>query len=105
MKYNHEFDYSRIKELRIERKLTQQDLANLLNIHQTSYSKFEILNTNIPIEILNELSNFYNVSLDYLLKLSDISEITIINKELDKKLIGDRLKKIRKKTFISRNFS
>ena len=94
--YNYELDYSRIKDLRIERNLTQQDIANLLEINQSTYSKFELLKANITIEMLNKLSNFYNVSLDYLLKLTDTPDINIIKKELDKKLIGKRLKEFRK---------
>ena len=101
MKYNYELDYSRIKDLRIERKLKQKDIADFLNIHQTTYSKFEILDLVIPIELLNKLSNYYNVSLDYLLKLSNTSNINIINKELDINLIGERLKKIRTENNLS----
>ena len=101
MKYNYELDYSRIKDLRIERKLKQKDIADILEIHQTTYSKFEILDLVISIELLNKLSNYYNVSLDYLLKLSDIPIVNIINKELDIELIGERLKKICKEKNLS----
>ncbi len=89
-------DYSRIKEIRIEKNKTQKDIANLLKINQSTYSKFEINKANITIEKLNELANYYHVSLDYLLKITDNPKIRMINKELDKKLIGERLKTIRK---------
>ena len=98
MKYNYELNYKRIKMLRLKRKLTQTSIAKLLNISQPTYSKIERLKTNITIEHLNKLSNYYNVSLDYLLNLSDIDNIDIINKDLNKELIGKRLKNIRKES-------
>ena len=95
--YNYELDYSRIKELRLEKQLSQKELANYLNINQSTYSKFELIKSNITIEKLNELSNFYSVSLDYLLKLSDDKNKSIKKIELDKKQIGLNLKEFRKK--------
>ncbi len=98
MKYNYELNYKRIKMLRLKRKLTQKSIAKLLNISQPTYSKIERSKTNITIEHLNRLSNYYNVSLDYLLNLSDIDNIDIINIDLNKELIGKRLKNIRKES-------
>lgn len=94
--YNYELDFSRIKDIRIKRNLSQKEIANYLNINQSTYSKFELNKATIPIELLNKLSNYYNVSLDYLLKITDNPDITIKNKEIDKKLVGENLKKIRK---------
>lgn len=93
--YNYELDYTRIKELRLIRKLSQKEIANYLNISIAAYSQFERMDTLIPIEILNKLSNFYEVSLDYLLKITDEPKIKIINKDIDKKKVGIILKKIR----------
>ncbi len=96
MYYNYILDYSRIKELRLKHGLTQKDVADYLNIDQSTYSKFELIKSNITIEKLNDLANYYDVSLDYLLKISDDPKIKMVNKDLDKKLIGERLKMIRK---------
>ena len=94
--FNYEMDYSRIKDLRLEHNKTQKDIANYLGISIAAYSQFERMDTLIPIELLNKLSNYYNVSLDYLLKITDDPNISIANKELDKKVVGENLKKIRK---------
>ena len=94
--FNYEMDYSRIKDLRLEHNKTQKDIANYLGISIAAYSQFERMDTLIPIELLNKLSNYYNVSLDYLLKITDDPNVTIANKELDKKVVGENLKKIRK---------
>ena len=64
--YNYEMDYSRIKELRVKNNLTQTDIAAFLNISIAAYSQFERMDTLIPIELLNKLSNYYHVSLDLL---------------------------------------
>ena len=89
-------DYSRIKELRIKNNLPQKDIASYLNISIAAYSQFERMDTLIPIELLNKLANYYHVSLDYLLKITDNPDIQIENKEIDKRIVGENLKKLRK---------
>ena len=97
MQFNYVIDYTRIKELRLKNNLTQQDMANILKIKKPTYTQFETMNREIfPITKINEIANYFNVSIDYLLKLSDNSNINIINKNLDPILIGKRLKLIRK---------
>ena len=94
--FNYEIDYTRIKELRIKNNLTQKNMAEILNIKKATYTQFEIMRREIfPITKLNEIANYFNVSLDYLLKLSNEKNIKIINKELNPTLIGKRLKEIR----------
>ena len=95
-KYNYALDYSRIKLLRLNAKINQKSIAEYLNISIAAYSQFERMSTLITIEKLNDLANYYNVSLDYLVNISDNPNITIKNKKLDKKIIGERLKAIRK---------
>ncbi|MBO5953822.1 MAG: helix-turn-helix transcriptional regulator [Oscillospiraceae bacterium] len=59
--------YERIRNLREDRDLTQQDLAALLHCSQACYSNYEIGKRDIPTEALNTLADFYNTSTDYLL--------------------------------------
>ena len=94
--YNYEMDYSRIKKLRIDKHLTQKDIANYLGVSIAAYSQFERMETLIPIELLNKLANYYQVSLDYLLKISDHASIQIDRLDIDKKQVGENLKKVRK---------
>ena len=94
--YNYEMDYSRIKELRANHKLTQKDIASYLNVSIAAYSQFERMNTLIPIELLNKLANYYHVSLDYLLKITDDPTTQIEQEEIDPKVVGENLKKLRK---------
>ena len=61
----------RLKKLREENMLTQQAVADYLHIRQNTYSQYETAQRQVPIEMLIALSDFYDVSLDYLLGLTD----------------------------------
>jgi transcriptional regulator with XRE-family HTH domain len=58
---------SRLRDLREDNDLKQKNLADLLSVHQTTYSDYELGRVNIPIASLHTLADFYNVSIDYLL--------------------------------------
>lgn len=55
----------------LENMLTQQAVADYLHIRQNTYSQYETAQRQVPIEMLIALSDFYDVSLDYLLGLTD----------------------------------
>ena len=57
----------RIRDLREDKDLTQQQIAMLLNTSQTVYSRYERNERNLPIDFLIQLCKFYNVSADYIL--------------------------------------
>ncbi|MGN0529035.1 MAG: helix-turn-helix domain-containing protein [Eubacterium sp.] len=63
--------YKRIRELREDNDYKQTDLAKYLNCTQVSYSRYENGQREVPIETLIKLSDFYNVSIDYILEKSD----------------------------------
>ena len=63
----------RLLSLREDRGLTQQRLADELHISQRAYSHYEKGTRQIPLEILIQISLFYDVSTDYLLGLTDNS--------------------------------
>lgn len=58
---------NKIKELRVSHNLSQQKLANILNVHQTAVSQWEKGRTCPDMEILKKIADFFNVSVDYLL--------------------------------------
>ena len=58
---------NRLRDLREDKDLKQKDMAELLKIHQTTYSDYELDRLNIPVSALHTLADFYNVSIDYLL--------------------------------------
>ena len=58
--------YERIRELREDNYLKQQNIADLLNVVQKTYSDYEKGKIRLPIDSLLILAKFYNVSVDYI---------------------------------------
>ena len=61
----------RLRALREDSNLTQREIAAMLNCSQVSYSHYEIGRRDIPIDYLVILADFYNVSVDYILGLTE----------------------------------
>ena len=59
--------YHRIRDLREDKDLNQTQVANMLGMSQTGYSKYETGENDIPTAVLIRLARFYNTSIDYLL--------------------------------------
>ena len=64
----------RLKDLREDRDLTQAQVAKVLKTTQQQYSKIETGRADISAEKLVLLARFYNVSVDYILGLSEEAE-------------------------------
>ena len=65
--------YKRIRDLREDKDLTQTQIAKILGMSQTGYSKYETGENDLPSSILIKLADFYNVSVDYILNRTDDS--------------------------------
>ena len=63
--------YEILRNLREDRDLTQQNLADLLRIGRTMYRRYETGETEIPVRHVKVLCSFYGVSADYVLGLSN----------------------------------
>lgn len=61
----------RIRDLREDADLTQEQVAKFLGMSQTGYSKYETGENDIPTQVLIRLAHFYKTSTDYLLGLTD----------------------------------
>ena len=66
--------YERIRNLREDHDLKQEDIARLLHCTQACYSNYETGKRDIPTEVLRTLADFYHVSIDYLLGQTDRKE-------------------------------
>ena len=66
--------YQRIRHLREDKDLSQQTIADFLNIQQRTYSRYETGEREIPLEALCKLADFHHVSVDYLLNRTDITD-------------------------------
>lgn len=85
----------KIKDLREEYDLTQLKMSEIMNVSKSNYARWETNESIIPLKHLNNLCNYFNVSMDYITGLSKEKNYIIINKKLNKELIGKRLKEFR----------
>ncbi len=63
--------YQHMRALREDRDLTQGQMADLLQVHQTTYSDYELGNVNISVAALIQLAEFYGTSIDFLVDFTD----------------------------------
>lgn len=63
---------NKLRDLREDKDLKQKELAEYLQVHQTTYSDYELGNVNVPVSILHKLADYYYVSIDYLLGRTNI---------------------------------
>lgn len=63
--------YRRLRDLREDNDLTQNQLVEKLGMHKTTYTNYEQGKRDLPLEFAIKLAKFYDVSLDYLAGLSN----------------------------------
>ena len=63
--------FQRLKDIREDKNLTQEQVANFLNMKQQQYARYEKGVNEIPFEHIIKLAQFYSVSIDYLAGLTD----------------------------------
>lgn len=66
--------YPRLKTLRVSAGMNQTDVADLLDIQQNQYSRYERGERELPMHLFLVLADHYNVSLDYMVGRSDVRE-------------------------------
>ncbi|CDF20060.1 putative uncharacterized protein [Clostridium sp. CAG:609] len=64
----------RLREIRKDRDIKQEDVAKALGIKRQQYSEYEIGKRLIPLHYISDLADFYNVSVDYLIGRTDTKE-------------------------------
>lgn len=64
--------YQRIRNLREDKDMNQTQMAEQLNINQRTYSRYENSDSMMPLDILVQIADFHNVSIDYLLERTDV---------------------------------
>lgn len=88
----------RLKELREEpiNFIRQKEIAKILGVHVSVYSKFENNIAIIPLNHLNTICNYYNVSLDYILGLTKKRQYENHKEQIDFETFMVRFKNLRK---------
>lgn len=65
---------NRMKEMRKEKNLTQEQVGKILGVSQVAYSHYELEKRHIPVDVLMKLADYYETSVDYVLKRTDQRE-------------------------------
>ena len=68
-------ELKRLRQIREKQKLSQVKVATHLNCSQQVYSNYELGQRDIPTDILISLSKYFDVSVDYLLEITDNPQI------------------------------
>lgn len=66
--------YARIRDLREDKDMTQQEIADILHCSQVCYSNYETGKRDIPTGVLITLAEFYKTSTDYLLGRTNVKK-------------------------------
>lgn len=91
----------KLYDLRVDYDYKQKDIANYLNVKTDTYSKWERQINDMPLQKVNDLSKKYNVSLDYLLGLSNEKNSKISQNNINIPILQKRLKQLRKSKKLS----
>lgn len=86
----------KIKNIREELEITQEDISRVLGCTRTAYSLWEINKNTIPLYYLNKISNEYNINIDYLVDLSNEKYIKFEKTEIDRVKLGKENKRSKK---------
>ena len=80
---------NKLIEIREKKNLSQRAMANELNVSKSTYNRWETGETFIPLKHLNNLCNFYNLSMDYIVNLSNNKNYDNVKNEINKKRKGN----------------
>lgn len=94
-------DNNKLFDLREYQDLYQKDIAKIIGVKQQTYSMWERGVKIIPLKHLNTLCNYYDVSMDYVLGLSNNKYLESKSKSIDKKIIGNNIRTIRENNNLS----
>ncbi len=95
-------DYTELlKDLRFDLNLTQQDVADYLNIKRSTYKDYELQNRILPLKHLIALCNYFDISIDYLFNLTKRKKYNLSKKDINKKLFTERFKEFRKENKVT----
>ncbi len=94
-------DYSRLKDIREDHDITQQKMAEILNVKRSTYSLWELGISIIPLPYLSQFADYFHYSLDYILGLSNNRTNKNFKTGLSLAILGNNMKQIRKKEKLS----
>lgn len=85
-----------IRRIREKCNKSMEEMATILNVAKITYNHYETQEKIIPLERLNMLTDYLSVSFDYIFELTNEESYKNYNKNIDKKVVGERIRKFRK---------
>ena len=92
---------SRLKDIREDNDINQEDMSKILNVNRSTYSLWELGINIIPLKNLCDFADYFNLSIDYVLGLSNNKISKNLIKGLNIKTLGNNMKAIRIKNNLS----
>ena len=93
----------KLREIREEMNITQRKMSLILNLNIDVYGQYEREYYIMPLKHLIEVCNYFNVSLDYIFGFSKTKQYKNIGKNIDKGIVGKRLKEFRKENKLTQS--
>jgi len=98
--------FEKIKFTREDLDLTQREIAEILGIKRGMYTAMENGIVAFPLPLIEKLADYYNLSIDYLVDITNIKRYTITPKSADFNSLGKNIRKIRRQNRLSQeNFA
>ena len=88
-------DITRIKEIREDKDINQEKMAEILNVKRSTYSLWELGINIIPLNHLSDFADFFRLSIDYIVGLSNNRKVKNLIKGFNLKTLGKNIKTIR----------
>lgn len=86
----------RLEDLRDEKDLLKKDVTKAIGIVESLYSEWKNEKLSIPTKRIYQLSEYYEVNIDYMMKLTDKRIHIKTNNEINLDIVSKRLKEVRK---------
>lgn len=94
-------DFQKLKDIREDCDLNQERISEILGVPRSTYSMWELGISIIPLKSLCAYADYFNVSIDYVLGLTNIKNNKNLIKGFDIQILANNLRTFRKKNNLS----
>lgn len=92
---------NKVKEIRNELELSQEDIAKVLNVKRGTYASWECGSDVIPTRQIYKLAEYFKLSIDYLLEISNQGHMVYHGSDINLSDVGNNIYNIRKRNNLS----
>lgn len=87
--------FKRLKDIREDNDMSQSELSEILGVKRSTYSLWELSINIIPLNYLCDFADCFNISLDYILGITNNKDSNNFVKGFDLSILGNNMKEIR----------